>query len=202
MPRDIQVDVRLRKDCNIDVLGHPILIVKIHNNGLVNFVILMNKCTTFRDRRPEDVFRHKPEKLREFIEIDSIPGNQLRKSEMRIGKAPAIPKGLLAFADGRRMPRRGYAGSMVYTISAKCLTSLNLRGLQDLPGCCMKICNVDLLIERIAMVGDIPETEYSISKFPISANVTFPSRETGQGSWAPGPWNDPEGIEDEVGWMW
>ncbi|KAG4439369.1 hypothetical protein IFR05_005181 [Cadophora sp. M221] len=102
-------------------------------------------CTTFHNRTAETVFRNRPKKLREFIQIDCASGSQARRAEMKGCEGPTSPQGLLTFEGELSLPLGGYAGTTVYTTSLESLARLHLRGLEDVPRGYLKLYNLGLL---------------------------------------------------------
>ncbi|PVH78218.1 hypothetical protein DL98DRAFT_590546 [Cadophora sp. DSE1049] len=154
------VDVRF----NNEIRGHPVII-----------------CTTFGGRNLEDVFRNRPEKMREFIEIDSTSGHRIRQAEMNQCEGPTSPRGLLTFGGDSRLPLKGYAGTTAYTTSLDSLARLQMECLKDVPGGYLKLYNLQLLLNRIKWVGDDPNAEYFTSDDPDSIRGKLPRRLNGRG---------------------
>ncbi|KAL2068727.1 hypothetical protein VTL71DRAFT_15065 [Oculimacula yallundae] len=197
IPEGELVDVRLRAGRDIHVMGHPVVIVKIHDNEMVNFVI----CTTFGGRDVKHVFMNNSLKVKEFVEIDSgsDDADWRRENEKFIG--PMNLGDLLILENGAHMPKKGWAGTKVYTISIKCLASLDLPYLDDLPSGCRKISNISLLIERIQRVGNHSDPEYFTGEFPITRPFKIDNggkvrrEEWVREDWEPGPWSEYRAIE-------
>ncbi|KAG4425926.1 hypothetical protein IFR04_000870 [Cadophora malorum] len=145
---------------NDEIRGHPVIIVKRHRTDLVNVVL----CTTFGGRSLEDVFKNRPEKMREFIEIDSTSGHHIRQVEMT-----------------QRLPLKGYADTMVYTTSLESLARLQMECLKDVSGGCLRLYNLGVLLNRTRRVGDDSNAEHFTSGDPDSIRGKLPRRVDGRG---------------------
>ncbi|KAH7409105.1 hypothetical protein BKA64DRAFT_639414 [Cadophora sp. MPI-SDFR-AT-0126] len=177
------VDVRF----NNEIRGHPVIIVKRHSNDFVNIVL----CTAFGNRSIENVFRNRPEKIREYIEVDSTSGLRIRQAEMNHCEGPTSPRGLLTFEGDSKLPLKGYAGTIVYTTSLKSLARLQMECLKHVPGGYLKLYNLQLLLNRIKLAGDDPNAEYFTSDDPDSIRGKLTRRADGRGILAKAVRNDP-----------